>query len=159
MVLWMAVPWRCSLLFPSDAPPVIADGSGSATTPAVVAPPARPYGPKTDEVLAKRETLNGHKPPPRPVTLPDEVIVRAMDVGRVAFVRCFKKAAEANPSVRSFKVRLHVELDAKGAATSASTDSDDAGLTRCLQHVAYRLPFPGPGQPAVVELPLFYRAE
>ena len=151
MVIYMAVPWRCSLL---TVAPDLGSGSGSALS--------QPYGPKTPEVPAKRETLangNGHAPATRTVTLPDEVIVRVMDLGRVAIVRCFKKASFNDPTVFSYKVRLHVELDRSGMVMAATSDADDAALAACLIRVGFQLPFPPPGEPAVVDVPLFYRPE
>jgi len=149
MVIYLAVPWRCSLF--NVAPDL---GSGPA--------PSQPYKPKTPEVPVKRETLtngNGHAPAARTVTLPDEVIVRVMDLGRVAIVRCFKKASFNDPTVFSYKVRLHFELDRSGMITAATSDAEDAALAACLIRVGFQLPFPAPGQPAVVDVPVFYRPE
>lgn len=155
---------RCNIVPVAPALDPVAIGSGSAGSAAPVQPPEpppRPYEPKTVEREAPREELV--KPPPEPtvprVLLPEEAIVRAMDVGRIAFVRCFKKAIDADPTVVSFKVRLHVELDPDGKITHTSTDAEDPDLSRCLERAAYRLPLPAPGQLGVVDLPLFYRPD
>lgn len=141
ILVWLAVPWRCAPANPEPRE-------------------ARPYGPKPDEEVAKRETLNDAPPAPavtRRVGLPEAVIVRAMDAGQAGFLRCFKRAGDADPSQLSFKVKLHLELDAAGAVTAASTDATDPALANCLARVGYTLPFPAPNQPAVVDLPLLFR--
>jgi hypothetical protein len=115
------------------------------------------FEPKTsDGPTAKRETLNGHRPV-RPITLPDEVIVRAMEPLRPLFVRCFKRAIEADPSVVSFKVRLTLEVDAEGVVTAASADAEDGGLVACLTRLGRSVRFPPPNRRAVVDFPLIYR--
>ncbi|HEU0032540.1 MAG TPA: hypothetical protein VFQ53_18035 [Kofleriaceae bacterium] len=154
---------RCNIVAtpPALDPIVTAGSAGSATEPAVPEPPAKPYEPKTVEVPTVREPIAA--PPARPavprILLPEEAIVRAMDAGRAAFVRCFKKAIDADPTIVSYKVKLHVELDPDGKITATSTDAEDPDLSRCLARAAYRLPLPPPGKLGVVDLPLFYRPD
>lgn len=145
LVLWLAVPVQCSMLAREPEPEWVK--------------PLAPAKPKDEVVPPQRETLNGHKKPIPPLTLPDEVVVHVMDAGRVAFVRCFKKAYDVDPSTTSYKVRLHVELDAGGTVTGASTDAEAPALSECLARIARVLPYPAPGKAAVVDLPLFWRPQ
>ena len=92
-------------------------------------------------------------------TLPDEVVMKLLEGGRAAFVRCFKKAVQADPTTLSFKVRVHVELDGDGAITTANADTSDAALAGCLVRSVAWLKFPASGRAVAVELPLFYRAQ
>jgi hypothetical protein len=113
---------------------------------------------KRDEQVAPRETLS---PPPPPqlvkrVTLPDEVVVRALSTGQLGFLRCFKKANENDPTLGRVKVTLHVEIDPDGTITAATGNAEDPGFNNCLLRIARLLPFPPPGQPAAVDLPLFF---
>ncbi|HEY5944606.1 MAG TPA: hypothetical protein VIV40_03905 [Kofleriaceae bacterium] len=124
-------------------------------------PPVMPPGPRADEVPAKRETLT---PPPEPEPppadrLPDDVVMRLIETGRAAFVRCFKKAINADPTELSFKVKLHVELDAAGAITLASSDATNPALDGCLVRSLGWLQFPASGKRVLVEFPLLYRGE
>jgi hypothetical protein len=144
-----AVPWQCSLVAHELARPPVE--------------PAAPPGPK-QEHTAPRETIgpaarNGkHDPALQRVLLAEEVILRALDVGRPGFVRCFKRATDDDPLLTSFKVKIRLELDDTGRVTSGTTDATTT-LGNCLLRVAFTLPYPAPGKPAFVELPLFYRAE
>jgi hypothetical protein len=138
MLVWAAIPWR---VFPDDAP---------VTTS------------KRDEVTFPRQTLNGngkHGPELVRVRLGDELTLRVMDIGRASFIRCFKRAMDADPTVLDFKVKLRVELDVVGNVTTATTDAQVTTLSNCLVRTAYGLPFPAPGTPAVAEIPLLYRGE
>jgi hypothetical protein len=118
-------------------------------------PPALP---KT-ESIPPREVLEPRVPPMHADTLPDEVVMRLLETGRAAFTRCFKKAIDADPTVLSFKVRVHVELDAAGAITSATSDATDTALGACLTRAMRWLTFPATGGMAVVDVPLIYRAD
>ena len=118
-------------------------------------PPARPKA----EDPARRETL---APPARPAPhdrLPDEVVIKLLETGRAAFVRCFKKAVQNDPTTISFKVRVRVELDSDGAITTANADTTDTALAGCLVRALGWLKFPASGKSVAVELPLFFRAE
>ncbi|MEO8699229.1 MAG: hypothetical protein ABI867_04270 [Kofleriaceae bacterium] len=139
VALWLVMPWRCSPVNPEPAP-------------------GKPYAPKTDEVRAKRETFTEVKPAVSTrATLPEALVVRALDLGRAGFLHCFKKAAEFDPSQLSFKVRLHLEIDAAGVVTAASTDAGEPALANCLARIGYTLAFPAPRVPAVVDLPLLFK--
>jgi hypothetical protein len=143
MVLWTALPWR-----------LIIDN--------VEAQFGHPPPPIKTEKPVERETLKAPEPPVAPaqrMRLGEELTLRVADHGRPSFVRCFKKAIDLDPTVTDFKVKLHIELDVVGNATSASTDAGTPALNSCLVRAAYGLPFPAPGKPAVVDLPLFYRGE
>lgn len=153
---------------PAPAPPPIVtryQQAASSTTPpaepidreTLKEPPVGLPGPKLDEVRVPRESLAPPVAPAPADTLPDEVVVRLLETGRAAFVRCFKKAVAADPTELSFKVRLHVELDAAGAITAAHTDAGNKTLDACLTRAARWLAFPATGNRVVVDLPLFYR--
>jgi hypothetical protein len=119
--------------------------------------PASPFDRKTTDGPTNRTTLDGHKKPQPPITLPDEVVVRAMEPMRPLFVRCFKRAIDADPTTVSFKVRLRLEVDATGMVEGASSDASDPGLATCLIRIGRAVRFPAPNRRAVVELPLIYR--
>ncbi|HUS32684.1 MAG TPA: hypothetical protein VMZ53_29485 [Kofleriaceae bacterium] len=120
-------------------------------------PPGLPL-PKVDEERVARQSPAEPRPPLPTDTLPDEVVMRLLESGRAAFVRCFKKARNEDPSELSFKVKLRVELDADGSFSRASTDAHSAALDTCLTRMAAWLKFPAAGKPIAVELPLFYQA-
>ena len=120
-------------------------------------PYVEPVAPPTkQETVVPRSTLNGHYPPPRLVTLPEEVVLRALDLGRPAFVHCFKRAIQVGTAI-AFKIRVRIEFNATGKITSGTTDAETPALGNCLLRVAYGLPFGSPTRPAVAEFPLFYR--
>lgn len=125
----------------------------------ITEPPRALPGPKLEEVPIVREPLPAPRPQLPLATLPDEVVMRILETGRVVFVRCFKKAIAADPTELSFKVRLRVELDDSGAITAATTDAANAALDACLTRAARWLRFPESANRVAVELPLFYRAE
>jgi hypothetical protein len=118
-----------------------------------------PAGPKAEPDLTRRETLAPPERVPARDRLPDDVVIKLLETGRVAFVRCFKKAVQSDPTVISFKVRVHVELDGDGAIASANADTTDAQLAGCLVRSLGWLRFPTTGRPVAVDLPLIYRAE
>jgi hypothetical protein len=124
-------------------------------------PVVPPAGPKLEPELPKRETLTQPEPPRAAPTetLPDEVVMKLLESGRPAFVRCFKLAVRNDPTTISFKVRLHVELDGEGAVTKSNADTTDSALAGCLVRALGWVRFPASGRPVAVELPLFYRAE
>lgn len=123
--------------------------------PPLVPPP----GPKTEPAPPPRERLAPRAPTAQLARLPDDVVMRLAETGRAAFVRCFKKAYNADPTVASFKVRVHVELDPDGAITTANADTTDQTLAGCLVRSLGWLKFPASGKPVAFDLPLFYRAE
>jgi len=146
--------------------PVMSRYQQPTTLPPTSSPPKReaitepPRGlplPKVDEEHLVRQSPAEPKRPSPTDTLPDEVIMRLLEGGRAAFVRCFKKAINEDPSELSFKVKLHVELDARGAITSVSTDATSKTLDTCLVRMAAWLKYPASDKPIVVELPLFYQ--
>jgi len=128
-------------------------------------PPVALPGPKLDEVAVPREPIAPEPvAPPEPALppadrLPDDVVVRLLEAGRAAFVRCFKKAIDADPTEPSFKVRVHVELDASAVITLARTDAPTPALDACLVRSIRWLKFPATGRRVAVDLPLFYRGE
>lgn len=121
-------------------------------------PPVALPGPKLEET-PRRESLAEPKPPAPTDTLPDEVIMKLLEHGRTAFVRCFKKAINEDPTELSFKVKVHIVLDSNGAITSATTDATNQKLDACLTRMTAWIKFPASGKPIAVELPLFYRGE
>jgi hypothetical protein len=96
-------------------------------------------------------------PPSTMITLPEEVVVKAIGVGQPAFLSCWARAQRTDPVLISTKVHLHLEIDASGKVTSVRSDSDSPKLASCLAVVARQLPFPAPGKPAIVEMPLIFR--
>lgn len=146
-VVLLVLPWRCSLqLHPQDD-----------------------HEPGRSAVTAKQEPSTPGRvltAPPRPVpgrtiTLPEEVVVKAMASGQLTFLRCWAKAQRADPALGAapgaVKVRLHLEIDERGKVTAVRSDTASEALARCLAVVARTLPFPAPGKPAVVDLPLMFR--
>jgi hypothetical protein len=148
-VLAIVVPLRCSLL----APQAPRDTGPSAAQPKREEAPARVSSalPRSPRAAAPVEAI----------ALPDEVVVRAVGVGQPAFLRCWARAQRTDAALGSAqiaaKVRLRLAIDAAGRVTSVESDSDSEALSRCLAVVARHLPFPAPGQPATVELPLLFR--
>ena len=96
-------------------------------------------------------------PPAKMITLPEEVVVKAIGVGQSAFLSCWARAQRTDPVLISTKVHLHLEIDADGKVASVRSDSDSPKLASCLAVVARQLPFPAPGKPAVVDMPLMFR--
>ena len=164
-VVALALPWQCNLVPPA------ADGSGGAQAALIAsagangargaeAPDPGPSQPSA--AAAKQEAPSGRvssspprTPPPRTVTLPDQVIVKAMGVGQPAFLRCWARAQRID-GLSATKVHLHIELDASGKVTASESDSDSPVLSSCLALVARRLPFPAPGRAVSVDLPLMF---
>jgi len=111
-----------------------------------------------EEQVPERVTL---APPPaapaRPITLPDAVILRALDTGRSAFMRCWTRALAADPLLGPMKIRLQLEIDPGGAVVTATHDASSEALGRCLTMVARGLVFAAPGAPAIAEVPLFFQ--
>ena len=143
-VFVLVIPLRCSLVAPLRDTGAVEPSAAS---------------PKQEEPI---DRIGPVPPSPRraapPITLPDQVVIRAMDAGRPAFLRCCARAqqrAELPPSTN--KVRLHLEIDDQGRVTAATSDSDAPALTSCLAVVARSLPFPPPGEPAVVDVPLMFQ--
>lgn len=144
-VLAIVVPLRCSLVAPQGP----RDTGPSASQPKREDAPARVSSalPRAPRPAASVEAI----------ALPDEVVVRAVGVGQPAFLRCWARAQRTGPAPIASKVRLRLQIDAAGRVTSVESDSDSPALARCLAVVARQLPFPAPGQPAMVEMPLLFR--
>jgi hypothetical protein len=141
-VFVLVVPWQCSLVAPLE-------DEGRAAPSAVTAKQEGPPG--------RVSIAPPHTPPVRVVTLPEEVVVKAIGVGQTAFLRCWARAQRTDPMLISTKVRLHLELDESGKVTTIQSDTESPTLASCLAVVARQLPFPAPGKPAVVDLPLMFR--
>jgi hypothetical protein len=133
---------RCNLVAPPQ--------EGGEVMPSAVQP-------KQEAPVSRVSSASPRMPPVKVITLPDEVVVKAIGVGQPTFLRCWARAQRTDPGLISTKVRLHIELDATGKATEISSDSDSPTLSRCLALVARQLPFPAPGRPAIVDLPLMFR--
>jgi len=140
-VVALVLPWRCNLLAPPQ------DG-GSAGPSAVVA--------KQEAPPQRVSTAPPAVAPARTVTLPEEVVLKAVSAAQPAFLRCWARAQRID-GLASAKVRLHLELDARGKVTSIQSDSESPNLSSCLAVVARQLALPAPGQPAVVDVPLMFR--
>ena len=102
-------------------------------------------------------TLEQRPAPVEAIALPEEVVVRAIAAGQPAFLRCWARAQRTDLMAIASKVRMRIEVDAAGEVTAVASDSESPVLSRCLAVVARQLPFPAPGQPALVELPLLFR--
>ena len=165
----LVFPWQCSLAPQRDTGLLGASASPIPEAPAPLPPDAAPRDPAPDPppavsaAIPKQEQPEPRIPPAPPrasplraVTLPDEVVVRAMGVGQQAFLRCWSRAQRSDAPPTADKVRLHLEIDEQGRVAAATSDSDSPALERCLQVVARRLPFPAPGRPAVVDVPLMF---
>jgi hypothetical protein len=139
-VFVFVMPWRCSLVPPQE----LGEGAPSAVTPKEEAPGARVATPPARSVPTAR------------FRLPDEVVVKAVGVGQPALLRCWARAQKTDPGPSSTKVRLHIDIDATGRVTAVDSDSDSPALSRCLAVVARQLPFPAPGRPAAIDVPLIF---
>jgi hypothetical protein len=138
----LVIPWQCSLVAPPrDLGPV----GPSASTP------------KQEVPMERVSSAPAAPPPARTVTLPDEVVVKVIDTSQQLFLRCWERAQRKEPGPIANKVRLHLDIDPQGRVMTVQSDSDSAVLSSCLAVVARRLPFPAPGEPAVVDLPLMFR--
>jgi len=141
-VFVLVIPLRCSLVAPLRDSGAIGPSAAS---------------PKHEEPIERIAAVPPPARPGPPIALADEAVVKAMDVGQQAFLHCWTRAQRSDLPPTSGKVRLHFELDEQGRVTAVSNDSDSPSLSRCLAVVARRLPFPAPGQPAVVDVPLMFR--
>lgn len=137
VVVFAHLPMRCSPRLPKEQPL-------PASGPKVEAPPVR-------------ETLVTAPPPVAPITLPDEVIVRAIDAVRPSFAACFKRALDTELIDPPLKITLHLEVDPAGKITSGTTNAPTPKFGNCLLRVAYGLSFGAPNRAAVVDVPLFFR--
>ena len=160
-VIALALPWQCNLVpSASDAGGALvasagATGARGAESPGSDASPVSAAAAKQEAPSGRVSSAPPRPPPPRTVTLPDQVIVKAMAVGQAAFLRCWARAQRID-GLSATKVHLHIELDASGKVTATQSDSDSPVLASCLALVARRLPFPAPGRAAVVDLPLMF---
>jgi len=91
------------------------------------------------------------------ITLPEEVVMKAMGTGQVQFLRCWTRAQRDDPGIDASKFGLNLEINAAGKVIAARSDTESASFERCLRRVALQLPFPAPGRPAVVNVPLMFR--
>jgi hypothetical protein len=166
----LVLPWQCSLAPGRDLGLLVGATAPAPQDPAPPLPAAPPRDPPHDPPLAPSAVIPKQEqpepripavPPPAPtvraVTLPDEVVVQAIGAGQQAFLRCWARAQRSDTPPTADKVRLHLQIDEQGRVAAASSDSDSPALERCLQVVARRLPFPPPGHPAVVDVPLMFR--
>jgi hypothetical protein len=166
------LPWRCDLVASpqdgGDAVPSAVNAKQEAMVDAVSS--ASPRVPKDggeavpSAIHAKQEAAIGrvsnappHTPAAKLATLTDAVVVKVIGVGHIAFLRCWGLAQRTDPVLSSTKVRLHIELDPSGKVTAVESDSDSKTLSNCLARVARQLPFPEPGTPSVVDLPLIFQ--
>jgi hypothetical protein len=137
----VVLPWQCNFqLTPPDGrePAPVGAKQEQAPVRVPVAPPPAPR-------------------PAKLVTLPEAVVLKAMDAGRPTFLRCWARAQRDDPTLSGSKVKLHIELDERGKVTAVTSDTESELLARCLAVVARGLPFPPAGQPALVELPLIFQ--
>jgi hypothetical protein len=140
----IGTPWTCNLVV----------GPAPSPSPRDVSPEKRTETAQARQALGSGVARNA---PGLPIRLPEEAVVRALDAGQPLFVRCFRKAHDADPTWASIKVKVHLEIDANGLVASVRSDAADPALAACLARIARNLPFPAPGKAATVELPLFFR--
>ena len=140
--MFAVLPPRCSMV----APPRV---DTSAVQPKQEPPVSR-------VASAPPRAPQAGRPEGRAIALPEEVVVRALSAGQTAFLHCWARAQQREGAIAS-KVQLHLEVDAEGKVIAASSDADSPALSRCLTLVARHLPFPAPGQLAMVDLPLIFR--
>ena len=164
------LPWRCDLVaLPQDGgdAPSAVNATQEVRVDAVSGAAPRVPQDRGDAVPsavhAKQEAAVGRvssAPPRAPAvkltTLPDAVVVKVIGDSQALFLRCWKLAQRTDPVLSSTKVRLHIEIDPSGKVTAAESDSDSKTLSNCIARVARQLPFPAPGAPAVVDLPLIF---
>lgn len=112
---------------------------------------------KQESSVGRVSSAPPRTPPAKMTTFPEEVVVKAIGVGQPAFLSCWARAQRTDPVLISTKVHLHLEIDASGRVASVRSDSDSPKLASCLAVVARQLPFPAPGTPAVVDMPLIFR--
>ncbi len=129
--------------------------SGHAPTPPI-RPIVPPSGPKI-ESLQPRETLELPPVATPAIRLPDEVVLRAIDPVRPAFMACFKRAVETELYDPPLKITLHIDLDATGKILGGTTAAATPALGNCLLRVGFGLTFGTPGRPASIDIPLFFR--
>src|SRR6185295_16177779 len=157
-------PWQCALELPgrdvgTAAPALTGTPPGSSGQARGLRPGAATASAASVKQEATTERVSSARPrvpPVRAITLADEVVVRAMSVGQPAFLRCWARAQRIDV-LDAAKVRLHLEIDAAGRVIASHSDSESPTLTSCLAVVARQLPFPPPGVPAVVDVPLMFR--
>ncbi len=114
-----------------------------------------------NERAPKRVTM-AEPEAPRPARLAqaaDEVVVRALNGGRAALVRCWKRALDADPLLDATKVTVRVEVDAAGGVRAVTHDAANAKLGNCLALVSRGLAFEATGSPAVAQFPLFFKPD
>jgi hypothetical protein len=139
-VFVFVMPWRCSLALPPSS-----ELLSSAVDLKQEAPSRRV------------STAPAAAAPLRSVTLPEEVVIKAVGAVQPAFLRCWARAQRSDAGLTASKVRVHLEVDEHGRVTAIQSDTESASLARCIAVVARQLPFPPPGRPAVVDVPLIFR--
>lgn len=115
--------------------------------------------PIREERTLERATMETPPKPAQLAQLADETVVRALDSGRAALVRCWKRALDADPMLDATKVTVRVEVDPAGAVTNVTHDTPNAKLGNCLALVARGLVFGASGAPAVAQFPLFFKPD
>ena len=96
-----------------------------------------------------------HDPPAKlgPIlTLPDDVVVHALEVGQGGFRHCHKRARDADPTLAVVKVSMQIFVAPDGAVTDVKTDVEDPKLATCLANIARHLPLPAPDRAAVANV-------
>jgi hypothetical protein len=102
-------------------------------------------------------------PPPaaphRTITLPDEVVVRAIDNSRSAFLACWRRALKNDPMLDATKVTIHLDVNPVGTVVGVTHDATNEKLGTCLTMVARGLSFSSPMDNATADFPLFFQPE
>jgi hypothetical protein len=156
-VLAGAVPWRCSFEMPSFERPDAAPAAPSAAQPKQEASLPRVTIERSPGDRDLEQAREQGLAPVEAIALPEEVVIRAIAVGQPAFLRCWARAQRTDLTEIAAKVRVRLEVDAAGKVAAVASDCESPVLSRCLAVVARQLPFPAPGRPALVELPLLFR--
>ncbi len=146
-LMTITAPWQCPANGWIDTVPPPGPTASTTPTPTTKAP---------DHTPSRVTTSPPPKVPERRITLPDQVVVRALDAVKPSFVRCFVRARTADPSLGPLKVTLHLEIDPDGVVSRVTTNTDITKLNNCLAAVARMMKFAAPAEPATVDVPLLY---
>lgn len=115
--------------------------------------------PVREERVLERTTIERAPRPAQLAQLADDVVVRALDRGRAAFIGCWKRALKVDPLLDATKIKLRVELDPAGVVVNVTHDATNEKLGNCLVAVTRGLGFEAPSTAAVAEFPLFFQPE
>lgn len=146
--------------------PLVVVATGFPVRACELMPAREPGGSETPVVASTkregpRDRVNVGVPTPpkplKPATFPEAVIVRALDTLQPTFMRCYLRALDDDPSLGPTKVVLHLEVSDLGVVTKSRATTTSTKLGNCVAGVARALAFPAAGEPALLDVPLFFR--